>query len=247
MKNHKLYNIIFIVMGFMAIKAHAQWTQSGTNLTTTNKVTIGSNTSALQLDVLGSTRSRGFEIYDDSLGNNHDKTLLFRDDVVKDKVSLKLKLGDEGAGSFDIGYAKYQDGTWVFRLFVDNSGKVGIRTNTPDATLAVNGTVHAKEVRVNLNNWPDYVFDKSYPLQSLKEVKKYIAEHGHLPHVAVAKEVLSNGLDLGEHGKVLLEKIEELTLYTIKQQEEIEQLKKENLKLKTLEKRVQLLENKSLK
>lgn len=109
--------------------------------------------------------------------------------------------------------------------FPNSTGNVGIGTNTPDSKLAVNGTVHAKEVKVDLTGWPDYVFSKEYPLQPLNEVKQFINQNGHLPEIPSAEEVETAGLHLGQMNALLLKKIEELTLHIIRQQEEIEQLK----------------------
>jgi hypothetical protein len=99
--------------------------------------------------------------------------------------------------------------------------------------LAVEGHVRAREIRVDQDAWPDYVFKSNYSLPTLEEVEKCINEKGHLPNIPSAKEVGENGIELGEMNKLLLEKIEELTLYVIKleknfslQQEEIKRLKK---------------------
>ncbi|CAL1519022.1 hypothetical protein [Chitinophaga sp. MM2321] len=80
--------------------------------------------------------------------------------------------------------------------------------------------------------WPDYVFHPDYELPSLQYVERFIREHRHLPGVASEKEILKDGLDLGEMNKTLLQKIEELTLYVIDlkkegawQQEEIDGMK----------------------
>lgn len=92
--------------------------------------------------------------------------------------------------------------------------------------LAVNGTVRAKEIRVEINpEWPDYVFAKGYKLPTLDEVKQHIEKEGTLPDVPNKADVKANGVDLGEMNALLLQKIEELTLYVIKQQEEIDKLK----------------------
>ena len=72
--------------------------------------------------------------------------------------------------------------------------------------------------------WPDYVFDKEYNLLSLKEVEQHINEKGHLPNVPSAKEVEKNGFSVGEMNKKLLEKVEELMLYTIQQEKRIKAL-----------------------
>lgn len=99
--------------------------------------------------------------------------------------------------------------------------------------LSVNGENNSKKVRVTQSGWPDFVFDKNYVLLSLKEVEEFIQQHKHLPGVEPAKQIETNGLDLGNNQAILLKKIEELTLYIIelkktteKQQKEIEQLKK---------------------
>ncbi|MEQ8359418.1 MAG: hypothetical protein RH860_08020 [Cytophagales bacterium] len=112
------------------------------------------------------------------------------------------------------------------RLMVLNDGNVGIGTTTPDSKLSVNGTIHSKEVKVDLTNWPDYVFDVDYDLKPLSEVKEYINKNHRLPEMPSAREVEENGVMLGEMNKLLLQKLEEVTLHLIRQQEEIDALKK---------------------
>ena len=90
--------------------------------------------------------------------------------------------------------------------------------------LSVKGKVRAEEVKV-YNTWADYVFSPAYELPSLKQVENYIAQNGHLQNVPSAKEITEKGLELGEMAKIQQEKIEELTLYLIQQNKEIEQLK----------------------
>lgn len=70
-------------------------------------------------------------------------------------------------------------------------------------------------MRIDLNNWSDYVFLPSYNLKPLQEVELYIKKHGHLENIPSEEEVLKKGIDLGEMNRLLLEKVEELTLYTI--------------------------------
>jgi hypothetical protein len=114
------------------------------------------------------------------------------------------------------------------RMFVHPDGRVSIGTATPAAgyMLSVNGKIISTEVRVELNvNWPDYVFNKNYNLPSLKEVEEFITKHNHLPNIPSAKEVKKNGIELGDMNKRLLEKVEELTLYIIKQEKELETMK----------------------
>ncbi|NQX41313.1 hypothetical protein HQN84_20855 [Pedobacter steynii] len=106
-------------------------------------------------------------------------------------------------------------------------GKVGIKTSVPgDYELAVKGKIRAQEIKVEGGIWPDYVFAKSYELPVLSETEKFIRENGHLPGVPAAAEVKANGINIGDMNTKLLQKIEELTLHLIRQQKEIDQLKK---------------------
>jgi len=114
------------------------------------------------------------------------------------------------------------------RMTILNNGNVGIgTTNTRGYKLAVHGKILAEELKIRTYaNWPDYVFEKNYNLKSLAELEKEIKELGHLPNIPSAKEVKENGIEVGEMNAKLLEKVEELTLYSIQQQKEIEELKK---------------------
>ena len=81
--------------------------------------------------------------------------------------------------------------------------------------------------KVTLTGWPDYVFDKSYNLMPLSETEQSIQANGPLPNVPSAAEVEADGMSVGEMNKVLLQKVEELTLYVIELQKQIDELKKE--------------------
>lgn len=74
--------------------------------------------------------------------------------------------------------------------------------------------------------WADKVFEKDYALMPLQEVSSFVNENKHLPNVPSAKEVVEQGVSVNEMVSKLLEKVEELTLYTIQQQAEIDALKK---------------------
>jgi general stress protein 26 len=115
----------------------------------------------------------------------------------------------------------------VESMRINENGNVGIGTTNPpaDFKLAVAGKIISEEVKIQLQaNWPDYVFAKEYKLPSLKEVETHIAKNGHLENIPSAKEVAKNGIFLGEMDSKLLQKIEELTLYTIQQQKRIDVL-----------------------
>ena len=108
--------------------------------------------------------------------------------------------------------------------------------------LSVDGKIACEEVMVDLSgSWPDYVFQPEYELKSLEEVQNHINEKGHLPGVPSAEEVEENGIQVGEMNKVLMEKVEELTLYILEQDKALKAAEAARVEL---DKRLQALENK---
>ncbi len=132
-------------------------------------------------------------------------------------------------------------GDWYIRSAA-NAGKVIIQDQDPSGVVAIGSTyvpagykmsvagkVICTELKVQLQNaWPDYVFNDTYKLKDLQELKSYINEYKHLPGINSAAEMQSNdGVEVGQLQQQLLEKIEELTLYVIHQQEQIDALTKQ--------------------
>ncbi len=127
--------------------------------------------------------------------------------------------------------------TGTLALNVTNS------TSAAGYTLAVGGKAIAESVTVKLQNtWPDYVFNPTYQLPSLTDIKTYIDQNHHLPDMPSAQDVEKDGLNLGEMNRDLVKKVEELTLYLIeKDQIDAEQQNQINTQNALLEKQVQQL------
>jgi len=115
------------------------------------------------------------------------------------------------------------------RMRIDNAGNVGIGTLNPDAKLAVQGTIHSTSVLVDTHvPTPDYVFKDGYHLPTLAEVKAYTDKNHHLPEVPAAAEFEKNGINLGEMNMLLLKKVEELTLYLMEKDKQLQEQQKTN-------------------
>ncbi len=173
-------------------------------------------------------------------GDGYHSNIAKKGDVtLRASTSGSLILTNEGrtGGANDIKFVTQDnEPTSQVRMLIDKKGKILIGTETaPIAVgsdnvsaykLFVKGGILTEEVRVRLSSdWADYVFNKNYQLKPLKEVEKFINRNGHLPNVPSAKEIKENGLELGNIVTIQQEKIEELTLYAIQQQKEIEELK----------------------
>jgi hypothetical protein len=202
------------------------------------RVGIGTTNPTRALDVNGDIALIG-AIYGKPSNKNYNKLQLF------------------GSSNTDAGYIELGDGssdTWKcvkllahgenaslqfyagddWKMMI-KSDKVVVGNSDKPVDLKVNGKVLANEVKVSLESWSDYVFSNDYKLRPLQEVQDYISLNKHLPDVPSQKEVLENGVNVGEMNSLLLKKIEELTLYVLElkkendsQQLEITNLKKSN-------------------
>ncbi|WP_316833751.1 hypothetical protein [Pedobacter nutrimenti] len=125
-------------------------------------------------------------------------------------------------------YLPNQWDTWRKFIVEDANGNVSIGTTDPKGyKLAVAGNMIAESMKVKLQGtWPDYVFKKDYELPTLEQTEKHIKEKGHLPGIPSEAEVKAEGIEVGDMNAKLLRKIEELTLYLIEQQKQIQELKK---------------------
>jgi hypothetical protein len=117
----------------------------------------------------------------------------------------------------------------MMQIYRNGSLMIGNTTAPPGYKLYVERGILTEKIKVAVNGsaqWADYVFAKDYKLLPLAQVEKYIQDNQHLPNVPSAADMVKEGNDLGKTTAKLLEKIEELTLYLIQQQKEIETLKR---------------------
>ena len=162
-----------------------------------------------------------------------------RTTINKGGEALKLNGADPSINFYQNGVFKSfvtqsNDGLYVGvnngNLRLDATGQVAIGGVVPAASaykLTVTGKIICEELKVKLvsSGWPDYVFDKKYKLKSLSDVEKFIIKNNHLPNIPSAVEVEKNGIEVGDMQKKMMEKIEELTLYIISLQKQVDVLK----------------------
>ena len=138
-------------------------------------------------------------------------------------VSSTMYIGSNNAQPFRIKTNGQQ------RLVIDENGQVTIGTPNigidSDYKLGVNGKIVAKEVVVTVDDWADFVFKDNYSLLSLNGLQNYIQTNKHLPDLPSKSELKLSGNNLGKMDALLLRKIEELTLYILQEQKEIDYLK----------------------
>ncbi|OHT43466.1 hypothetical protein [Flavobacterium tructae] len=224
-------------------------TGSALTITSDKNIGIGTTNPSQKLEVLGNGFFKGVIISSVS-------------DVIGGQIQLKnsSKTANGTASSWNIynmtgpygnslqfwaydNLACVEGGMCSNRFTIMDNGNVGIGAGNPTNKLDVNGTIHSKEVKIDMTGWSDFVFKKDYNLPTLKEVEKHIAEKGHLENIPSEEEVLKNGINVGEMNAKLLQKIEEMTLYMIEQNKKINTQSEEIESLKSLVLRVNKIES----
>lgn len=222
------------------------WSTSGNNLYSLNNGNIGIGTSTPNhtLDVIGTISSSFLK-----LGSGG--------------TAGKILISDaQGFATWQNQPADAWNTTGINTVLLNNGGNVGIGVSSPLAQLDVNGTSYFRQkvqigslrnltghsdaivtvdgkltcqrIISTVDNWADYVFSNEYKIMSLSEVEMFIKSNHHLPEIPSEKEVKANGIDLAEMNKLLLKKVEELTLYNIAMDKEIKVIQNELTLIKNI-------------
>lgn len=171
---------------------------------------------------IGAVNAGYFHFYTDRPGFYFGKTLTINGGKIRSASGNNL-------------YLNTFDTTRV--TILNKNGNVGIGVDDPKHKLDVAGTVHANSIIADgtiraseiivSTTGADFVFADDYQLRPLSEVKAFITENKHLPEIKSAQEMQENGIGVNELQTQLLQKIEELTLYIIHQEERINALEAE--------------------
>ncbi|MDD7886049.1 tail fiber protein [Flavivirga sp. 57AJ16] len=173
-----------------------------------------------QLDIISSSSGTWGSSINFIEGNNSSN---------RDVWSITRQTTDgNGDSSFRINFGVNNQHDNQNKITIKSDGNVGIGTTSPDSKLTVAGKVHAQEVKVTINAGADFVFKDDYNLPDLEDTEVFIKKNKHLPEIASEKEMQEKGIHLAEMNVKLLQKIEELTLYTINQEKRIKNLESKN-------------------
>lgn len=136
---------------------------------------------------------------------------------IEDDGPTKIALNNTTATKWNINSANNN----TFRINVDNNPNILFTlTNTGD--LTIEGDITS---RSGSCCGADYVFDSDYTLMPITKLAEFIKKEKHLPNIPSAEEMREKGVNMNQLQMKLLEKVEELTLYILSQQEIINSLK----------------------
>lgn len=207
---------------------------------------IGTNTPGALLDVEGNmelgTGTNPLKIRQGNFTfNGAERPYLFHDGGTNRKIGLGIT--DNGAirnfielyegNNPGLQYIDFGiEGSSAMRINSEGRVAIGTLDFSGEHQLTIEGSIGSRKVVVQPTGWSDFVFEDHYDLPALEEVENHINENGHLPEIPSEEEVIKNGIDVGAMDAKLLQKIEELTLYMIDMNKQVQQLKSENKVLK---------------
>lgn len=202
-------------------------------------VSIGSDAAFQKLNVNGNMLiGKDFNPYGVGVGN----IMLLTDGAMPTYFRRGLEINPTG-GEFNFytyggpndaafNFKERFSGANLFRILVNGQVKIGTDTQVGGSysnamlTVGGNGIIVGKEVVVTQQNWADFVFSPNYKLPKLQDVESYYLKNKHLPGIPSENDVLEKGVSLGEMNKILLQKIEELTIYVVALQKQLDEQKK---------------------
>ncbi|MEX2345027.1 MAG: hypothetical protein WD604_05395 [Balneolaceae bacterium] len=251
MKQATILTSLLLIGCFWMENATAQWQTSGDDIYyNAGNIGIGTVSTERRLEVSDSY-NQVFQVV--TTGGTSPATVRIHNDNNGQEAGIRLRarsssgnnmhadIAVKGTGATDAGFLGFKvpfnnTAGAGYQMVIHHDGKVGIGTANPTAKLAVDGDIKTTEIIVTdqASEWPDYVFDSEYMLPDLHELKAYIRRHRHLPGIPTREEVERNGQNVGAIQQELLQKIEELTLYVIKLNNELEEVKLENEDLRNL-------------
>lgn len=210
------------------------------NLWAQGSISIGSDLNTFsKLSIVNTNRTAAIQVK--TVGNTQPfQRLLFFEYNNADTKILEVVNTTTGTTPFLLhanGAMDIHNGTdRIFHLGTEGSLELksgGLQT----FKVETNGMIRGRRMKLDLNTWADYVFEPTYQLMPLTEVEAFVKKEKHLPNVPSEQELKANGADVMEMNKMLMEKVEELTLYLIQQNKDTEALKTEleTLKAKVVE------------
>jgi hypothetical protein len=188
----------------------------------------------LSTNQIGNNKA-GLNFFIPAINPNNSKNFLLH---ISEDGNVGIGTGSPGA-RLDINYAPGDDYSYATIIYLSGNSiekckSIAVLQNGIESFVVwgngivnVNNTLYAKSVKVRSNpmiEWPDNVFEPNYNLLPIKELEQYILKNKHLPGVPTQNEISKDGMDVYEMNAILLKKVEELTLYVIEQQKQIEQL-----------------------
>jgi hypothetical protein len=175
--------------------------------------------------IIGSLAPGTYNIAGSGLPQYYTQQVQFVPNLTNDGFNRISQLNDQGMFFSD---GKGTEGSNLGGAFIlapwaqeaDAANVGGMRMDALGNT-EFHGTVRATKVNVDAKWWSDFVFEDNHSLPTLAEVEAFIVDNKHLPNVPSEGEVLENGIDVAEMQAIHMQKIEELTLYTIAQEKQL--------------------------
>ncbi|WP_411898348.1 hypothetical protein [Elizabethkingia occulta] len=230
------------------INAHTQSMNINNLYSKNGNIGIGNNSPQSKLDINGTIMVGG------DTGNLDITSLSNSLDMLKNTGKLAIGWNLSGGGgetNFIANRGKGSAGGFDFYDYTNEGQRKRLLLLNSNGNALLDGKLEAKEIKVTTTPTADFVFEDSYQLPDLESVEKHIKEKKHLPEIASAAEMQKDGVSIGDFQIKLLQKIEELTLYSIEQnklnKEQSELLHQQIQINKTLEQRLQNLENNNQK